>query len=127
MRDWINVSENTSDEMIKLAYFLRKYEAAGGNVDDLANISDIGAARVVEAVSFSETTHFSGEVPDIGEVFSMQTSNLLVRQIGNVSLRELTRWDEEQLLRINNFGQKRLKEVKDLLHEYGLKLAEAHH
>lgn len=120
------MSKNTSNELVSLAHFTRKYKAAGGNINELGKISDLTAFRIVEVVNINEHVAIAGKIPTIREEFSRQTSNILVNYCGDVSLREIARLTEQQLLLINNVGPTRLREIKRVLHDYGLRLTEVH-
>ena len=53
---------------------------------------------------------------------SVRTANCM-RNNDIVSIRDLTQWSEAQLLKLANFGQKSLREVRELLENLGLFLS----
>jgi hypothetical protein len=57
-------------------------------------------------------------------VVSARTFNCLHKKNEIHTLRQLTGWTEQQLMRTPGFGRKALQEVKDTLADYGLALAE---
>jgi len=102
-----------------LQYWKRPPEPTKEEIETKELIAEV----IARNPSFTEekaTKMFARPIDDL-ELTTRSANCLEAEEIYTVG--DLIKWNERNLLKIPNFGKKSLKEIKEALHEWGLKLA----